>query len=150
MVESEIVAGHFTHDPDLDVETITAAEWGIQHQTTRLRLSSNIYYQRADDLITFNPLSPAEMTANWNAWLSDLLSGAIDDSVTPGPIFEYANDDNPLHTAGLELEADWQATHNWSCWGRATLQYASYERNRRLSSLLVHQCAGTGARRLVW
>ena len=64
MVESEIVAGHFTHDPDLDVETITAAEWGIQHQSHSLRLSSNVYYQRADDLITFKPLSQSEMLAN--------------------------------------------------------------------------------------
>ena len=133
-IEANIIDGWFTADPDLDAETIRAVEWGVQHQTSGFRFSSNLYYQRVDDLISFQPLPADQMEANWNRWLTRLLSGQIDDSVSPGPIFAYTNDDNPLHTVGLELEAHWQAHPRVELWSNVTLQHARYEHSQRLSS----------------
>lgn len=130
LIENHIQVYFYESDPDLDAERIQAVEAGYERQFADERgsLVVNAHYSRAEDLITFEPLSEAQMQNNWVEWLMSLQTLQPGDYPrTPGPFFAYTNSDNPVDVWGAEVSASWLVEQvvggDLNLWGNATWQH---------------------------
>lgn len=130
LIESNIQEYYFASDPDLDAETISAVEveWSQRSVHSGATWSVNGFYNRSEDLIWALPLPSATMQANYNAWLGASPPASIDFTQQPGPFFQFANVDSPVHVLGAEL-AGRHPFDLWpiALWGNATWQHFRYQ-----------------------
>ncbi len=100
-LEASIQEYYFASDPDLEAETVRAAELGWQRRTwlDQVTIGANGFYSRSNDQIWILPLSGDEMQANYDAWLAT----GPDLTVQPGPYFQFRNLDDPADVYGAEL-----------------------------------------------
>lgn len=142
-IELHLANRYFASAEDLQAETVQAVDLGWQRllPEQRLELGVNGFWTRANNLIVFEPIPSSEMAANWDAWVQDRIiefvtTGQVDDSISPSHFFEYVNLDNPQHTWGLELSAQWQPQPNdaLTLWGNATWMLSRFEEDVVLAS----------------
>ena len=124
-LESYLREFYFKSDPDLKAERITAVElgWRLKNAPDGIELGTNLFANRANNLIRRAPLSSAEMQANVNRW----WAAGPDLTKQPGPYFVYTNIDNPATVLGLEGSARVHIPRTgFTPWGNATFQQFRY------------------------
>ena len=121
-------------NPDLAAERIQALELAWKRtEDAGLSWSLGGFYNRANSLIWRQPLPYDQQVANFNNWLA--TGGPFDPTRAPGPVWQYANLDNPAHVLGTEADVRWRIPQSpLSLWANTTLQWFSYEHAIHFSS----------------